>query len=264
MSGFPIIALNTLIGVLRKRSIMKTKEILLSIKDSIVLFFMNFIKGNLWTKLSYFIMGTSCFRYKQLVRGFLFLFIQLCFIVFMVPTPQEGNEQDTSSGIYWISTLDNLGDMTQHEEWNETDQIYQVIKGDNSLLCLLFGTASIIICIAMFFMYVLNIKNAVKNQELAKTGGKINSLKDDISELMDEKFHITILTGPVITVSVFTIIPLVFMVLMAFTNYNRINQPPGNLFTWVGFENFINLFGGNSVQTNTFVTLFVWTIIWAW
>lgn len=231
---------------------MKVKDFFCKMKDSVVDFFKRFVRGDLWTKLSYLVMGSSCFRHKQFVRGFVFLAIQVCYLVFMA-----------STGMYWLSKLDTLGDAVQHEVWNEVDQIFQVVQGDNSLLILLFGSATIIISIAAFFVYVLNTKNAYKNQELNKNGKKINKFKDDVAELLDNKFYITILTGPVVTITVFIIIPLIFMILLAFTNYNRYTQPPGNLFTWVGFDNFINLFGGNQVQTNTFVSLFVWTIIWA-
>ena len=36
------------------------------------------------------------------------------------------------------------------------------------------------------------------------------------------------------TITVFTVLPLIFMILLAFTNYNQTNGPPNTLFTWVG------------------------------
>ena len=31
-------------------------------------------KGSFWTRLSFFIMGTGCIRYKQYVRGLIYFF----------------------------------------------------------------------------------------------------------------------------------------------------------------------------------------------
>ena len=61
----------------------------------------------------------------------------------------------------------------------------------------------------------------------------------------------------------FTILPLIFMILIAFTNYDKNHQPPGSLFTWVGLENFRNIFGSNPLLAASFKGIFEWTIIWA-
>ena len=36
-------------------------------------------KGGFWTRLSFFIMGTGCIRYKQYVRGLIYLLTQIGF-----------------------------------------------------------------------------------------------------------------------------------------------------------------------------------------
>ena len=61
------------------------------------------------------------------------------------------------------------------------------------------------------------------------------------------------------------IIPLVFMILIAFTNYDEDHLAPSKLFTWVGFENFVNLFTTSQTITfgYTFVRVLAWTIIQA-
>jgi arabinogalactan oligomer/maltooligosaccharide transport system permease protein len=43
---------------------------------------------------------------------------------------------------------------------------------------------------------------------------------------------------PLTTLILFTVIPLFFMIFVAFTNYDGNHMPPNNLFTWVGNENF--------------------------
>lgn len=61
----------------------------------------------------------------------------------------------------------------------------------------------------------------------------------------------------------FVIIPLLFMILIAFTNYDANHQPPGNLFTWVGFQNFRDVFGENLTKSQTFFYLLKWDFVWA-
>lgn len=61
----------------------------------------------------------------------------------------------------------------------------------------------------------------------------------------------------------FTLLPIIFMILIAFTNFDADHQPPGNLFTWVGMTNVTDIFLGNEIKTNTFFGLLGWTIVWA-
>ena len=82
----------------------------------------------------------------------------------------------------------------------------------------------------------------------------------------EEKFHITLLTLPVLGVVIFTMIPILLLIFVAFTNYDQQHMPPTELFSWVGFSNFISLFGGGGL-TSTFGYAFVrvlgWTLVWA-
>ena len=49
-----------------------------------------------------------------------------------------------------------------------------------------------------------------------------------------------------IFIGALTILPLIFMICMAFTNYSKIDNHLV-LFDWVGLENFATLFDSNSV-----------------
>ena len=94
------------------------------------------------------------------------------------------------------------------------------------------------------------------------------SFKDTVRSLLDEKFNITILAIPVLGIVLFSIVPLIFSILIAFTNYSLGHVPPTQLFTWNGLENFINLF--NPPENSPFKVLPAalsktvgWTLIWA-
>ena len=83
---------------------------------------------------------------------------------------------------------------------------------------------------------------------------------------LNEKFYVTLLTLPVLGVVVFTIVPLFILIAVAFTNYDQQHMPPNDLFTWVGFANFLTLFGGGGLTATfgySFRKVLTWTLIWA-
>ena len=167
------------------------------------------------------------------------------------------------SGSYYLPMLKTLGVNQQGEVWNEIKQIFEIQKGDNSMLLLLFGVSTVIVTIIIFVLYIINTKIAWDNQVKLEQGKKLNTFKQDWDNLWDSKFHYTVLFIPLVLTFLFTIVPLIFMILMAFTNYDKLHQPPGNLFTWVGFENFAKVLYQNPLWSRTFGRLFVWTITWA-
>ena len=60
----------------------------------------------------------------------------------------------------------------------------------------------------------------------------------------------------------FTVLPLIFMISMAFTSYDHKHLV---LFHWVGFENFAKVFSnsGGTVNAALFGRVLVWTLVWA-
>lgn len=230
----------------------KIKDIGSAFKNSVFDFFGYFKKGNLKTRLSYLIMGFGCFTNGQIVRGLVYLLFQIGFIGYLL-----------KSGLYYLSMLPSLGLNKQGEVWDEKLGIYKVSIGDNSMLLLLFAVATILLIILAICIYVSNVKKAYENQVLIENNKKPDNFVKEYKSLFNEKFHITILSLPVLLTFLFTILPLIFMILMAFTNFDKNHQPPGNLFTWVGLENFKKVFYGNPLWAKTFLSLFIWTMVWA-
>lgn len=56
--------------------------------------------------------------------------------------------------------------------------------------------------------------------------------------------------------------PMIYMIQMAFTNYDEEHQPPGNLFHWVGLDNFKSLLASTDNLSVTFWPILGWTLIW--
>lgn len=221
-------------------------------KKNINLFINGFKNGDWITRLSYVVMGAGSFLRKQYAKGFALLGFQIAYFYYML-----------SSGIQRIIGLKTLGSVEQGRVFDEAKEIYIYTQGDNSMLFLLFGVLAVFITLGFIILYYFNVKSAISNQKNVEENIKLKSLRDEIKDLMDSKFHITILSLPTILTFLFTIMPLVFMILIAFTNFDKNHQPPGHLFTWVGLTNFKNMFYGNKTISKTFFSLTGWTMTWA-
>ncbi|HEX7065800.1 MAG TPA: sugar ABC transporter permease, partial [Bacillales bacterium] len=57
------------------------------------------------------------------------------------------------------------------------------------------------------------------------------------------------------------IFPILFVILLSFTNYNLRHSPPAHLVDWVGFQNFIDIFE-LEIWRQTFLDVLSWTIVW--
>ena len=211
-----------------------------------------FSKGNAITKLSFFIFGLGNILNKQIARGLVFLAIEIGYIVYMA-----------TFGISTLVGFTTLGTATQEEVWDPNLGIFVYTDGDNSMLFLLYGVITIFITFAMIFFAMMSGKSAFATQYRKEKGMPIPTFREDLRSATEENLHVAMMAIPIVGVLVFTIAPLVFTILTAFTNYDSNHQPPGNLFTWVGFDNFIDLFSSNGRLAETFWPVLGWTLIWA-
>lgn len=209
-----------------------------------------FKEGDVATKLSFVVMGAANLANKQYLKGLIFLFSQIAFFYWLI-----------RNGLRALAMLATLGTRAQGLVFDERLGIEVLQEGDNSMLLLLFGIAAIVICVLLVGLYVINLKSARNIHELKKAGKKIPSTMDDLASLLNERFHATLMTIPLLGVLLFTVLPLLYMISIAFTNYDHTHLPPKNLFTWVGFVNFGNVISGN--MADTFFPVLGWTLIWA-
>lgn len=208
-------------------------------------------EGGIETKLSMILMGFGNFVHKQKIKGLLYLALEVVYIVFMAV-----------NGIHFLSTLSSLGSAPQKEVWDATKQVYLYTKGDQSVLLLLYGVATVLVTLLMIWAWRGALKSAFKAECLDKEGRHVNSFVEDLKSLLHENLHRLLMTPPMVFIFTLTILPLVFMICMAFTNYSKL----GNhlmLFDWVGLDNFKALFDMNSILGSTFWSVLSWTLVWA-
>ena len=103
--------------------------------------------------------------------------------------------------------------------------------------------------------------------ESTKFVGKSKTFIQQIKSLFNDKFHVTILTLPVLGAIIFSIIPLVFSILIAFTNYDKFHTEAIAPFEWTGFDTFIRMFEGTDpvfgAIGEAIGATFLWTFVWA-
>jgi len=208
-------------------------------------------KGGVTVKLSALIMGLGNIAHKQIIKGLIFLAMEIAYIVFMV-----------TNGVYCLFMLPSLGWREQEEVFNEQKQIYEYVDGDHSVLILLYGVATILITAAFIYMWTENLKSAYKAECLAKAGKEINSFGADVKDLFDKNLHKTLMFLPLMGILIFTILPLLFMIPMAFTNYS-VKGDHLVLFDWTGFSAFKQVLGLGGTLGKTFWRVLGWTICWA-
>ena len=222
-------------------------------------FGMNFWHGDALTKSSHFVLGLSHILRGQIVRGVVYLLLEVAFILYMA----------LFGGRYLVMCFENLigggniGRVETHDFWNEDEGFYDKIIGDNSFLILLYGILTLFVIFFFIVCYVLATKESYVLEQYHIIRKKPQTFKRDVSNLLDNKFHITLLSLPMIGLFMFTIVPLVTMILIAFTNYDAGHEVPQHLFSWVGLENFKDLFSGGSKLGQTFWRVLGWTLIWA-
>ena len=205
--------------------------------------------GDVFTKLSAVVFGLGNIVRKQYVKGIAMLALEVAFFVFMA-----------TNGVGYLSKLPSLGEKKGGKKL--VDGFWQYVEPDRSVVILLYGVASLVICVAFVGLWVMSVRSAYKSQVLLEENGKAPSFMDDVRELLDAKAHVLLMFLPTLGIAVFTVLPLIFMISMAFTSYDHKHLV---LFHWVGFENFAKVFSnsGGTVNAALFGRVLVWTLVWA-
>ncbi len=199
-------------------------------------------QGNGKVSASMIVMGLGQMLYKQWAKGFMYLFIQIAFIVYFILTG--------GADLFGLFTLGQV----------ESNAWYGV-EGDNSVVMMLMGILAVFLIILYLFIYVANVKDAYRLQCTEDTLKQPIPFGKEVGELLDKSFYKTAMALPIIGVCVFSILPIVFMILIAFTNYGEPYIPPA-LIDWVGLENFKNILSLGQFAP-TFFKIFGWNILWA-
>ena len=233
----------------------------LAVKNEVFDILTTFTKGNWAVKLSFLIFGFGNLYYGQILRGLFFLLFEVVFIGYMLVP---------SGGIYWLSKGNwfrlgaTVGTVQGRFEYNEIYDTSIWVAGDDSVKVMLYGLLTIIFIVAFVYTWRLQVKQCRICMDITAKGKKIKSGKDDLKSLLDDQFHKTLLALPMTGILVFTVLPIIYMVLVAFTSYDAAHDGYSNLFSWVGLEHFNELFDfGKGGLGLAFGEILSWTLMWA-
>ena len=111
------------------------------------------------------------------------------------------------------------------------------VEGDNSVVMLLMGIFAWIVLAAFVCISAETCAALTGSEARIEQGRSVLSFREEAAQLLDKKFYVTVLALPVIGVVIFQILPVLFMILIAFTNYGGDIVPP-ELVDWVGLCKF--------------------------
>jgi arabinogalactan oligomer/maltooligosaccharide transport system permease protein len=211
-----------------------------------------YLKSNICIKLSVLIFGLYHLTKKQYAKGLIYLSLEIVLVTYLV-----------HSGISNFIGLFTLGTIEQKFILDPITFIPTLVEGDNSMKMLLFGVVSLFLITSLFLVLFSQLKSALVLEDTMMKDKKPLTFIEEIKSLFDMNIAKLLLPIPLLGIILFTIVPLVYMILIAFTNYNQFHQPPGKLFTWIGLGNFGEIFSSLSTLGQTFWSIFGWTFIWA-
>lgn len=191
---------------------------------------------------SMLVMGMGQLLYKQWGKGLLFLAVQFGYLHYLV-----------TIGARDLFGFFTLGTVASNPWYG--------VEGDNSVIMLIMGVLAWIVTILYVVVYIANIKDVYATQQRVEAGGTPRRFKEELAQLLDAKFYQTVLFLPIVGVCVFNILPVIFMILVAFTNYGGKIVPPV-LVDWVGFENFKKILALGEFAP-TFFKILGWNTLWA-
>ena len=214
-------------------------------------FFPAMRNGSPWVRLSALLWGLGCLVRRQFVKGFLFLAAEAAIILYMIRT-----------GLYNLDKLMTLGTVAQQKIWNEAKSIFEYLDGDRSLNILLYGIVTAAVVVLAFILLCASVISAYRAEVSWKKYGKAAPYHEEAKAFLDDRLQITLLLFPIIGITAFILLPLIFMSCMAFTNYSVLDSKLV-LFDWVGLDNFRRVLSFSSSLGKTFWSVLGWTLVWA-
>ncbi|MFT9598600.1 carbohydrate ABC transporter permease [Mesobacillus sp.] len=172
---------------------------------------------------------------KQYLKGIAFLILTGAFFGVFADL--------LNMGLWGLFTL---GEQTPRDH-----SIFLMVEGILALIVLLFGIG----------FYLFNLNDAYKTGLKRDMGERLSSVKEQYNNLIDNGFPYLIMSPGFLLLIFVVVFPILFVVLLAFTNYDLYHSPPAKLVDWVGLKNFFDLFQLESWR-QTFFSVLSWTIIW--
>lgn len=219
------------------------RKLVLSIVDWFKKFKIQYSVGDARCKallvLSFFTFGIPLIVFGEVVKGLVLFVVQAVGVAYLIARG--------------IADMQNFFILKAEQRYNSV---------------LVYGVIALVVCAMLLFMYIVSLNQTLKAADDYNKKRLGSNFKKQLYNLVDKNFYITSLLIPVLGALTFTIIPLIFMIFIAFTNYSNVTAPGydtskvAGFLDWVGIETFRRLFS-NAANLQDLLSVFAWTMIWA-
>lgn len=178
---------------------------------------------------------------KQYIKGLLFLLGSL--FIYLVAIPYAlgyGNYQ--GDGVAGLITLGEGGKRL-----------------DKSVIYLIEGVIAIFLLLFAFAIMYFSFRDArtVEKQKIQGIRPKNWALSS--KAVSEEGFPFAVTMPSLVLVTFIVLVPIVTTILLSFAGWDPQHQ---SKFQWIGFDNYLNLFGGRGLAAGLFWRILSWTLIW--
>ena len=237
------------------------------IKNGFINLVKRFTEGSIGTKLSHLIFGAGNLYRGQIIKGLIYLLLQAGLIALFVGCPEVTGPNNVKVPLGY-KALQNL--VLEGIEGGAFDPMTgKITPASSSQLMLLFGLVMIGMIIFYIIIWNSSINSSVCADRDVKEGRKPTTFKQDLQNLADGRFHVLMITPTFVAAIIFTLLPTIFMICIAFTTYNDLDMTSQGtaLFHWNGFSNVGAIFTGEGSLGKEiharFFPVLGWTVIWA-
>jgi arabinogalactan oligomer/maltooligosaccharide transport system permease protein len=198
---------------------------------------------------------------KQKLKGLIFFLLQAIFVAIELATRRGGYDPSVPSSQfrnagYFVRGLWGLFTLGSVPRESSRQPVY-----DHSVMLMLGGIIALVVLLIFAGLWLWNIYDAYKTRAEIERGNQVSSIQY-FKNLWDSAFeYITIAPGMLLVLFI-SIVPIIFAILVAFTNYNANFIPPVRLVKWNGLNTFLDIFR-IPIWGYTFLRIFIWTVVWA-
>ncbi|WP_146637483.1 carbohydrate ABC transporter permease [Spiroplasma clarkii] len=193
--------------------------------------------------------GVCQFINKQYIKGSLLFFVGLPIaIILLLYSFGIGNVG--GNGIFGLIDFGKSAETT--DNFFDIDGRFYFVES-------ILGMLLLFIVIAFF---AINYYNSWITTKQIKIGGRPSLWMNTRKYLQSQGVPYVLTLPSLIGILLIVVFPVVATFVIAFTDYGKGSDPanPGQYISWIGFDNFKKIFGGQ--YGSSFVFVFQWTIIW--
>lgn len=213
--------------------------------------------------LSAIVLGAGQWANRQYLKGIFFFLIGMSGAAAEIATgnyiSMEGGFRFRGNGGFFLKGIWGLLTLGTHPR---KMGLSGLTDGDHSIVLMANGIIALFFIMLLFLFYVWNIYDAARTRRLLNETGVQRSSLHDLRRLWESMYAYIILSPTAVLMLFVCVLPIVFGVLIAFTDYSRGNTPPTKLIHWVGLDNFATVTQVFSWM-HTFVGVLLWTFVWA-